>query len=73
MSEQNDENSSEETETESHKIVETNIVGGKKTVHEEEETKKKIKTEKNVESNGDKIVEEKITTEKKAHTSGTGY
>jgi len=41
------ENTREETETEVHKSTETRNVDGKETIHEEEETIKKTKIEKN--------------------------
>jgi len=45
MSTRDDKNTVERTETESHKSVETKQVDGKITTHEEEETKKRIRTE----------------------------
>lgn len=47
MSEIKEENNKEETETKIYKSVETNEVNGRKTIHEEEETKKKTRIEKN--------------------------
>ncbi|MFA6419965.1 MAG: hypothetical protein WCW13_04125 [archaeon] len=41
------ENSTEKTDIQSHKSVEIKIIDGKQTIHEEEETTKKTKTEKN--------------------------
>lgn len=54
MSEMPDDKVTEESETETHKIVKTKIVNGVEKVHEEEEIRRKTKLEKDTEKNSEK-------------------